>query len=359
MRMTHLFLLAAVFAALAVPGFASADAALLASGDTGLTAPTGIARTPDGALWVADEVRGVCRVVDGALVDSPSCANAPHEENEGGENEPPEGETDALVQPDALAAAAPVDAAGAPVTPASVSGLAFDPRTNDFYVGDRSSSGGGVWRLHYADGAIAGVTEIVAVADRVETVAVAPNGDLYYALKRAGQVLRVADPGGEPSAPALVATLGGGTDDTEFAVESMAVTEDALYIGGVGLSRLSLTDAGATPQPVAGFEGREITALAADAARGRLYVGDVAPQLGDVVEVETGDHEPYERGFATVTTLGVDAHGAVLVADDPSLVTQFTAWQARLWTIPLHETGWPQATITSSPPAASAARDAS
>src|SRR3954469_4643942 len=362
MRMTHLFLLAAVFAALAVPSVASADADLLASGDTGLTAPTGIARTPDGALWVADEVRGVCRVVDGALVDSPYCGNAPHEENEGGENEPPEGETDALVQPDALAAAAPVDAAGAPVTPASVSGLAFDPRTNDFYVGDRSSSGGGVWRLHYADGAIAGVTEIVAVADRVETVAVAPNGDLYYALKRAGQVLRVADPGGEPSAPELVATLGGGTDDTEFAVESMAVTEDALYIGGVGLSRLSLTDAGATPQPVAGFEGREITALAADAARGRLYVGDVAPQLGDVVEVvnvETGDHEPYERGFATVTTLGVDADGAVLVADDPSLVTQFTAWQARLWTIPLHETGWPQATITSSPPAASAARDAS
>ena len=140
----------------------------------------------------------------------------------------------------------------------------------------------------------------------------------------------------------------------------MAVTEDALYLGGVGLSRLSLTDAAATPQPVAGFEGREITALAADAARGRLYVGDVAPQLGDVVEVvnvETGDHEPYERGFATVTTLGVDADGAVLVADDPSLATQFTAWQARLWAIPVHETGWPQATITSSPAAASAATD--
>ena len=362
MRMTHRLVLCASIAALtiAMPGVASADPDLLAPGTTGLTAPTGIARTPDGALWVADEVRGVCRVVAGDLVDSPYCGNAPHDENEDEENEPPEGGTDALVQADALAAAAPVDAAGAPVTPASVSGLAFDPRTNDFYVGDRSSSGGGVWRLHYADGAIDGVTEIVAVADRVETVALAPNGDLYYALKRAGQVLRVADPGGAPSAPELVATLGGGTDDTEIAVESMAVTEDALYIGGVGLSRLSLTDAGATPQPVAGFEGREITALAADAARGRLYVGDVAPQLGDVVEVvnvETGDHEPYERGFATVTTLGVDAAGAVLVADDPSLATQFTAWQARLWAIPVHETGWPQATITRSPAAASAATD--
>jgi hypothetical protein len=362
MRMTHRFLLCASIAALTVatPGVASADPDLLAPGTTGLTAPTGIARTPDGAVWVADEVRGVCRVVAGELVDSPYCGNAPHDENEDEETEPEEDETGELVHADALAAATPVDPAGAPVTPASVSGLVFDPRTNDFYVGDRSSSGGGVWRLHYADGAIDGVTEIVAVADRVETVALAPNGDLYFALKRAGQVLRVADPGGEPSAPELVAALGGGTEETEFEVESMAATEDALYIGGVGLSRLSLT-ADATPEPVAGFEGREITALAADGARGRLYVGDVAPQLGDVVEVvnvETGDHEPYERGFATVTTLGVDADGAVLVADDPSLVTQFTAWQARLWVIPVHETGWPQATITSSPAAASAATDA-
>jgi hypothetical protein len=109
------------------------------------------------------------------------------------------------------------------------------------------------------------VTEIVAVADRVETVALAPNGDLYFALKRAGQVLRVGDPGGEPSAPELVAALGSGTEETEFEVESMAATEDALYLGGVGLSRLSLTDAAATPEPVAGFEGREITALATDA----------------------------------------------------------------------------------------------
>src|SRR3954467_13398307 len=160
MRMTHLLVLAAVLAALAVPSVASADATLLASGDTGLTAPTRIARTPDGAVWVADGVRGVCRVVGDQVVDSPYCGNAPHEENEGGENEPPEGEADGVFQADALAAAGPVDAAGAPVPPASVSGPAFDPRTSDFYVGDRSSSGGGVWRLHYAHGAIDGATEI-------------------------------------------------------------------------------------------------------------------------------------------------------------------------------------------------------
>jgi hypothetical protein len=123
---------------IATPGVASADPDLLVPGTTGLTAPTGIARTPDGAVWVADEVRGVCRVVAGDLVDSPYCGNAPHDENEDEENEPEEEEAAELVHADALAAATPVDPAGAPVTPASVSGLVFDPRTNDFYVGDRS-----------------------------------------------------------------------------------------------------------------------------------------------------------------------------------------------------------------------------
>jgi hypothetical protein len=352
MRMTHLLLLIACLAALAVPAAASAEPNVLASGATGLTAPTGIARPSDGTLWVADEVRGVCRVVGDQLVESPYCGNLPHNEDETDEPVHAEGI--------AAAAAAPVDAAGAAVAPASVSGLVFDPRPQSFYVGDRSSSGGGVWRLEYANGAIAGVTQIVAVADRVETVALGPDGSLFYATKRAGQILRIADPGGAPATPELVTTLGTAPDGTEFALEAMAATGDALYLGGIGLSRLSLTDASAAPQPVAGFEGRDIAALAADPALGRLYVGDFAPQLGNVVEVvnaDTGDHEPYEQGFETVTTLGVDADGAVLVADDPSLATQFTAWQARLWEIPMHATGWPQAEIVSHPPAASPATD--
>jgi hypothetical protein len=359
MRMTRCLLLCASIAALlALPGVASAEPALLAPGTTGLTAPTGIARTPDGALWVADEVRGVCRVVAGQLVDSPWCGPGQHDENEDETEEPDHAEGFAA------AAAAPVDPVGASVVPASVSGLAFDPQTDNFYAGDRTSSGGGVWRLHYdrVNGAIDGVTQVLAIADRVETVALGTHGELFFMAKRAGQILRIADPAGAPAEPELVATLGGGTDETEFEVAGMAATDDALYLGGVGVSRLSLSDAGATPQPVAGFEGREISAVAIDAARGRLYVGDVSPQLGDVVEVvdlATGDHEPYEQGFATVTTLGVDADGAVLIADDPSLATQFTAWQARLWGVAVQPTGRPQAAITSSPAAASPATSAS
>jgi hypothetical protein len=29
---------------------------------SGLTAPTGLTETPDGALWVTDDVKGLCRV---------------------------------------------------------------------------------------------------------------------------------------------------------------------------------------------------------------------------------------------------------------------------------------------------------
>ncbi|MEA2380104.1 MAG: large repetitive protein [Solirubrobacteraceae bacterium] len=364
MRMTRALLLGALAAlatTIAVPGVASADPDALAPASTGLTAPTGIARTPDGAVWVADEVRGVCRVAAGALVDSPWCGNAPHQEDEA--NEP--------VHAEAFAAAmAPVDAAGAPVAAASASGLSFDPQTDSFYVGDRSASGGGVWRLHYdrANGVIDGATEIAAVADRVEMVVLGPDADgttardVFFTTKRAGQIMRIAEPTGGLAQPELVAALGGATDAEEGGIEAMAATDDALYLAGAGLSRLDLSSPNATPQPVAGFEGRAISALAADPARGRLYAGTVAPQLGDVVEVldvATGEHEPYEQGFATVTTLGVDGDGTVLVADDPSLASQFTAWHARLWQVPVQPTGRPQAAITSSPPAASPATDAS
>jgi hypothetical protein len=357
MRMTRLFLGASIATLLAMPGVASAEPTMVAPGGTGLTAPTGIARTPDGGLWVADEVEGICRVAtDGTprLVPSPWCGTVDHVEEEG----PETGEEDELT--------APVPVLGETVAPASVAGLVFDSRNDSFYVGDRRSAGGGVWRMHYdrVSGTIDAATQIFATADRVETVVLSPAGQLYFATKRAGQIMRIADPTTDAPAPELVTTVGGGATEEEEAaneVEAMAATDDALYFAGIGLKRLSLSGIGATPQPIAGFEGREITTLAVDATRGRLYAGTVADQLGDVVEVvdlATGEHEPYEQGFATVTTLGVDADGGVLVADDPSLVAEAITLQARLWHVGMQPTGRPQALITSAPPVASPATDA-
>jgi len=357
MRMTRaLVLCASIAALLAMPGVASAEPSLVAPGSTGLTTPTGIARTPDGGLWVADEVEGICRVATDAvvqLVASPWCGGVEHLEEEG----PETGEEDELT--------GPVPVLGETVAPASVAGLVFDSRNDSFYVGDRRSAGGGVWRLHYdaASGTIDAATQIFATADRVETVVLSPAGQLYFLTKRAGQIMRIADPTADAPTPELVATVGGGATEEEEAangVETMAATDDALYLAGIGLRRLSLLGSAATPQTVAGFEGREITALAVDAARGRLYAGTVADQLGDVVEVvdlATGRHEPYEQGFATVTTLSVDGDGGVIVADDPSLVAEAITRQARVWHVGEQPTGRPQATITSAPAAASPATD--
>ena len=156
MRMTHrLVLCASIAALLALPGVASAEPSLIAPGTTGITAPSGIVRTPDGAVWVADEVEGVCRVATegtAALVDSPWCGGVAHDEVEGPEEE----EEDELT--------APVPVIGETVSPGSVSGLVFDARNDSFYVGDRRSSGGGVWRLHYdrTSGAIDDATQIFA-----------------------------------------------------------------------------------------------------------------------------------------------------------------------------------------------------
>ena len=241
----------------------------------------------------------------------------------------------------------------------------------------RASSGGGVWRLHYDHvyGEIDRATQIVATPDRVETVTLGPDAggtaarDVFYTTKRAGEVRRILDPTADPANPAdpalteVLAVLGGTTEEDESEVTAMAATEDALYLADRGVKRLSLAPGGAAPpQPVAGFEGREISALAIDPTRGRLYAGTVAPQLGDIVEVldlATGDREPYEQGFATVTSLGVAPDGAVLVADDPALASQFTLWQARLWRVPVARMGRPQALITDSAAAVSAAAGAS
>src|SRR4051794_36115102 len=75
--------IAVLVGAIAMPGVAAADPDPLAGAGAGLTAPAGIVRTPDGGLWVADEVRGVCRLALGAqpqLVDSPWCATGPEQE---------------------------------------------------------------------------------------------------------------------------------------------------------------------------------------------------------------------------------------------------------------------------------------
>src|SRR5919202_1230982 len=175
MRMTFGALLGASIAlfTIAMPGVASADPDPVAGAGASITAPGGIVETPDGGLWITDEVRGVCRVAldpQPRLVDSQWCGTgAPENENHG----PEPGDTDALP----VAPIVPIDGNGTAIGPASAGGLAFDPQTDNFYVADRDSSGGGVWRLHFdrASGVIDGSARLVAIGDRVESLELGPD----------------------------------------------------------------------------------------------------------------------------------------------------------------------------------------
>ena len=139
----------------------------------GLSAPSGVVRTPDDARWVADHMLGVCRVTaDGkALMGDAYCSD-------------PEG-TLPHVGPQASA------------------GLVFDAATSSFYVGDIQSNLGGVWRLHWdaATGRVDAATKIVALGDdRVTAIALAPGANgapasLLYTTKRATAVMQVRDAG--------------------------------------------------------------------------------------------------------------------------------------------------------------------
>ena len=122
--------LAVLTSAITVLGVASADAEVLAGNGTNLTAPSGIVQTPEGYIWVAQEMAVGCRLTRIArpfLVDSPWCGAVEHDEDEG-----PELDDDAFP----VAPIAPVDGSGTPIGPASVSGLVFDAETDNFYVGD-------------------------------------------------------------------------------------------------------------------------------------------------------------------------------------------------------------------------------
>ena len=147
--------LALVTAATAAGSLAAAPSAFatpqeLVLRGAGLSAPSGVVRTPDDARWVADHMLGVCRVTaDGkALMGDAYCSD-------------PEG-TLPHVGPQASA------------------GLVFDAATSSFYVGDIQSNLGGVWRLHWdaATGRVDAATKIVALGDdRVTAIALAPGAN--------------------------------------------------------------------------------------------------------------------------------------------------------------------------------------
>jgi hypothetical protein len=333
-------LLASLTAACLTPALASADAEPVVGTGGDLSAPAGVAQTPEGDLWVADPVRGICRLSgppDPRAVETPWCRpeplEGPGDEDESDEESPER------------------------IGPEDPSGIVFDPVSGYLYVSDRDSGGGGIWRLQLdADGAIEGGQPILTLEDRVSTLALSPPPapdvppDLYFATKRSGSVMRLPNPAADPGPAELV----GRADDE---ATGMAVTDDSIYLADQGLWRLPL--AGGSRESVAGFRDVPVTTVAVDAERGRLYAGTSHPfdlnvlqnDLVKVLDLTTGSHEDYEQDFAGVTALAVGDGGSLLVADDPVVVTgaEDVIGYGRLWRVPLQALGRPVTQLRSGP----------
>lgn len=319
-------LAAAAAALVVVPTSGQVPANLLVPSGSGITAPGGIVDTPSG-IWVTDHLNGVCRVQTTdpkGLVPSDYCALVPQ-------------------------------------GPTQATGLAFDPATSNLYVGEGSSKGGGIWRMHIGPaGTIDAALKIAdAPGDRVTGVGIAATGpagalEVYYTTKRALGVSKLSAPetGGLHS-PVNVGFAG------EKAVPSLAALGTTLYLAeSTGVTQIDLASATpptAVPIPnlAVALPGGLPTALAVDASRNRLYAGTTnsngIDQI-DVVTPATGDVETYSTGLSGVSAVFLEPDGSLLVADDPTVSSGAQAeGQGRLWTIPVGALNPPVTTITAAP----------
>jgi hypothetical protein len=302
---------------------------LVRSGD-GLTVPSGVAVTPDGGLWVSDELHGLCRVADtaadepaqhGRLVLDEFCAPeppaAPH---------PPAG--------------APEPPAPEPTRPTGTFQIAFDAsgcepgvtlpddtaRCN-FYVAEGTSGGSGVWRMHWNPDTkvIDAATKIyVDFSDlRVTGLSLTPDGDVDFSTKRDTFIRRLESPA-TAAKDSYVNPPSVGFSQAP-GVAALAHVGQALYLAeGAQLTTIPVPSTsvagGGTAQPVPGLPaGVVVTALAGDGAEGTLYAGTNSDKLEDsVYAVRAGAVAQYDSGFANVTSLSVGSAGELYVADDPS-----------------------------------------
>ena len=274
-----------------------------AVGGVGLTLPSSVVETPDGTVWVSDELYGVCRVSATGLVETEFCAPEPLE--------PPDG---ALV---------PV---ADPTRPTVARQIAFDAVTGNFYVAEGSSGGSGVWRMHWnadtheIDTAIK-IYDSTAGDDRVFGLALTETGDVVFSSKRTTNIRRLSAPAtiSSPLTAGQVTTIG-----FSFNAEatSLAVLDGVVYLADGGLLT-RIAGASGTAAAVPGqAASTTITALAADPAHHRLYAGTGNQNLVDSVLSFTSaagfGQATYVDGYTNVTGLGVGPHGDLYIAEDPN-----------------------------------------
>ncbi len=350
-RTNHLLRAAAIAAvALVLPMAATAQAATEATPivptDHGLSEPAGVAVTPDGAIWVTDGIKGLCRVSGDALVEDEAGYCAPEVEVPEGQPEP------------------------GPARPTATFQMAFDadrckpdetPDHCNFYVAEGTSAGSGVWRMHWNPSTerIDDAVQLYAAAgdNRVFGLAISPQGDVDFSSKRDNLIRRISNPhtAEAPLVPEVV-----GASQTEGASSLTHLGQALLIADGGTLTKIDAPGplgGTAVSVPVTGTpaDGEGISAVAADTVRGIVYAGTSTGGLTDTVLMATADGflpDTYDEGYANVTALGIGAAGALLIAHDPSAALSpgvDTPNLAELFTRPLGDLGRPRVTFTSTP----------
>lgn len=293
-------LLATLAAGLACAAVAVAVDPIPVPGQPGITAPAGVARDTNGDLWVADSGGGICRLAD-----------------------PPFSPLNGMICP-------PKSLQG----PKSPGQMAFDPATGFFFVGDRSTSGGAVWRLHLNQALNPALIDSAALMldlppERVLGMAYnAATGDLHYSLKDSPVIWRIAN--AAACGPPCVATPVGAA----VAKGVLSMVHDGggrLYLADApGVTRIATPGVGDTQaRLIPGFDNGTYDALAFDPAAdgaGRIYAGTnntAGPDWIDALRVsDDAVHSRYSEGFAAVTAIGIDTREpgerAIDVADDQS-----------------------------------------
>jgi hypothetical protein len=356
-------------AVLTLPFAAGASAAPLATelvpSGNGLTAPPGVAVTPDGARWVSDALYGLCQVADtsapepaqhGRLVLTAYCephpAAVPH---------PPAG--------------APEPPAPEPTKPTGTGQIAFDAAgcqpgitpPNDmtkcnFYVAEGTSGGSGVWRMHWnpETRAIDAATKLyIDVSDlRVTGLSLTPEGHVDFSTKRDTFIRRLEGPAAAAKGSYLTPPSVGFSQVA--GVGALAHVGQALYLAeGAQLTRIAVPSStgsgGGTAQPVPGLPtGLIVTAVAGDAAEGVLYAGTNSDKLEDsvyAVPVDGSAVAQYDVGFVNVTSLSTGPLGELYIADDPAAGAGVvnSADQGRLFLKGRGSLNPPRVTLTAAP----------
>lgn len=299
----------------------SASAALTTATiyETPATAPSGALWLNDssgGHLWVSDHISGFCRL-------------------------DPAGNGTATLNQDTCYNFGLGGSAGQP---------AFDPTTHFLYLPDLSSKSSGITRLEFDPSTATLIPDTIIApnggigGDRPDAVALGPDGDLYVAFRKNGNIAKVTNPGCIDTATINCATIqkkvAVGKSSDGKRVVNLAFAGSDLYLAETALltriRNVSTCTGGCSA--VQTVTVNQPQALAYDGKY--LYVGNTTSVLRSSLAPGGNPSIPvsYATGFAFVSGLAIkqstlsSPESSVFAGDDPS--AGITANSGRWWIMP-------------------------